>query len=160
MIQPRETYASALLAAITTMQQDPALLLTFRTISRDWINFDETELEGNLDALFLLDNGETATGGRSMPAKYDLHFDVIFQVLKPLPPTFPSVKLNPLIDALENLFQPWPGGGSGTDGGPDTLGGLVEKVWIEGQIVKNFAFLGGNVCLAAVPIHLRVTNPR
>lgn len=161
MIKPRETYADALLARIQT-------LTSFTTIAREWINFDENDLEGKLDALFLIDMGETASGGRSMPSKYDLHFDVVFQVLKPTdqvdPVTnlspFPSIKLNPLIDGLENLFLPWPGGGSGADGGPDTLGGLVEKVWIEGEIVKNFAFLGGNVCLAAVPIHLRVTNPR
>ena len=159
MIKPREQYAAALLARIATLN-------AFNTVSRDWINFDETELEAKLDALFLLDMGETASGGRSMPAKYDLHFDVVFQVMKPTsddpdtPAAFAGTKLNPLIDGLEALFLPWPGGGSGTDGGPDTLGGLVEKVWLEGQIVKNFAFLGGNVCLAAVPIHMRVTNPR
>lgn len=60
----------------------------------------------------------------------------------------PAALLNPLLDALDQILLP-----DNKMTGKQTLGGLVDHVWIEGHVIKEPGDLDGDG-LAVVPVKI------
>ena len=148
MIKPRETIALGILARLQT-------LTSFTTVGREWLGIDNGLQEGNLPALYLLENAEKHKHqGRRMPAVIDLSFDVVIVLAKPDGAEGAAI-LNPVLDQVDALFLPQPA----EMGAAMMLNGLVFDIFVEGQVIKNFSYLTNRACYAVIPLHVRVANP-
>lgn len=149
----RKAISQALLSRVTT-QLAPSL--KFTTISREYIGIDAADSGDKLDALFLLEMPERrSVEGRGMPSKTDHSYDLT--ILAKVPEGCAAVdRLDDLLDLVDGCFRPTVQ--EKMQGGRITLGGIVYDVWIEGTIQKNPSYLGGRVCLAVIPLHVRTTQ--
>jgi hypothetical protein len=146
MINNRETIIAAILAKLSTLPG-------FGTPGREWQGVNNSLTTDNLPASYLIETGERQTKKyHGMPSKIDWKFDLVLVMAKP-PDTIAAEIYNPILDTLDTFFEPSPG--EKAAGVTGNLGGLVEDIWIEGEILKNSAFLGGAACLAVIPIHVR-----
>jgi hypothetical protein len=123
----REAVYAALWALVSG---DARVQAAFRTLSRYTRHFEETD--GHLmPALFQLQKSETwQQVGRGIPPKRTLncHFLVYTNTAAPAE-QLPSTALNVLLDVLDDVLAK-PANGSYVQ----TLGGLVNHVYIEGEI--------------------------
>lgn len=105
--------------------------------------------------LCLAQAGQTAVQGdpaKGVPTKWTLEAD-IYLYARTTGDLVPSSVLNPLVDAVEDALQPQY---------PDvekcqTLGGLVQHCWIEGNIETDEGTLGDQA-VAIIPIKILVTR--
>lgn len=105
--------------------------------------------------LCLAQGGQTAQQGdpaKGVPTKWTLEADIYLYALTTGGQT-PSTVLNPIVDAVESALQPQY---------PDiekyqTLGGLVQHCWIEGNIDTDEGTLGDQA-VAVIPIKILVTS--
>lgn len=92
-------------------------------------------------------NAEQVTG---FPTKYTLDAKVWIYTHRDTSGVVPSVAINQILDELDAVLKP-PAGPSFKQ----TLGGLVEHCWINGEIVTDEGTLG-NQAVATVPIRMLV----
>jgi hypothetical protein len=129
----RETIAAALFALLNTA----TMKTTFKTISRRPKVWDETV---EMPSLYLAQPEEEKSYGEGTmtPGKITIKFDVIVYTNSGLDPNVaPDTELNNCIDAIEAAMVATP------PNQPQTLGGLVQHAWIEGQIQRAPGYLDG-----------------
>lgn len=137
---PRETIYNALLGRAESISPYP-----FKLVSRQpqpWTNLDA----GNLPALFQWERGETEKqttyGLGRWTAK--VAWMVLFQPSQNASDVVAS-RMNPVLDALEaSLLADVPGQ-------KQTLGGLVENAWIDGEVIKELGVLS-TIAALVIPI--------
>lgn len=101
-------------------------------------------------ALFMAQKGETAQIVRGQPTRWTLSIDVYLYV-KTAGSDAPAQLLNPLLDAITAALAP-----DNPIENTQTLGGLVHRCWIEGQIETDEGTLGDQA-VAIVPINILAT---
>lgn len=105
--------------------------------------------EADLPAVFMTVTDQLIVDQQGMPAKRTLGAFVYVYVSYLDPDTSAGTVLNNLIDAVDLAIDPSQGNF------PQTLGGLVERAWIEGKI-EIFEGVLGTRAAAVVPIHMLV----
>jgi hypothetical protein len=104
-------------------------------------------------ALFLGEHGEEQVreGREPLPITTLDYAVYIYTWAKNLDPSVPPVSLlNPLLDLIDSLMASHP-----VTGNPQNLGGLVDRVWQEGRVIKEPGDLDGDG-LAIVPLKVLV----
>jgi len=112
-------------------------------------------------ALYLLEDNEQTiqkTHGAPWKRLWRVQLWVWAQIPNGATPGVPDVTIpggaviNPLLESIETVFQP-----DSVEYGVFTLGGLVERCWIEGTTVKITGDLNPDgQCLAIVPVSILV----
>ncbi|NHR05729.1 hypothetical protein HA052_11010 [Chromobacterium haemolyticum] len=126
----------------------PGLRTTSRRL-KQWGDVDSSQQP----ALFLAQGRETATPGdpaRGVPTKWLLHPEVYLYV-RTTGNQAPGTVMNPLLDAIEAVTKP-----DNPMQRVQTLGGLVERCWIEGDIETDEGTLGDQA-VAIVPFRILAT---
>lgn len=90
---------------------------------------------------------------RGLPAKYYLSVDLIVYVQAGDSASIPSQAINAILDAIDTALAPTPGDPMNNQ----TLGGLVEHAWIEGEALIVEGTLQDQ-SVAIVPIQMYVTG--
>jgi hypothetical protein len=102
----------------------------------------------DMPALFMAQRGETAQTMTGQPTRWLMNADLILYVNDGGDPhTTPSTVLNPILDAITNLFTPDPVTGK------QTLGGLVHYARISGGIAIDEGVLG-DIVIAVIPVEI------
>lgn len=128
---------------------DPRLAGVFVTTSRFLPHFTEPAPE-QMPALFLIEKGETWTkAGKGIPAVRVLRSHIVMYAWngsdkQPLPSTLCNTMLDVIDDIIEQPNNP---------GNVQTLGGLVEHVYLIGQ-VEIYEGLLQEVSIVVVPIEM------
>lgn len=141
----REAIYSALFDRLKTI---PALRSSSRRL-KHWVDVDPSEQP----ALFLAQVRETSVPGdpaRGVPAKWTLSADVYIYA-RTDGGQVPGTVMNPLLDAVEAATLP-----DNAVQRVQTLGDLVERCWIEGDIETDEGTLGDQA-VAIVPIRILAT---
>lgn len=117
----------------------------FRTVSRQIKMWGDTP-QAERPSLMLAEHGEEyVREGQGQPPYVTLEYMAyVYTWGKNV--SNPITLLNPLIDAMDAALADHP-----VTGAPQTLGGLVAHVWIEGKIIKDPGDLDGDG-LAMIPI--------
>ncbi len=139
----REAIYGALFAKVSTSSS----FLTASRRLRHWSDVGPAEQP----AIFMVQKSETAQRVKGLPPKWTLSVDLFVYVHAPDDISPPASTLNPLIDAIEAaLAPPIP-----TDN--QTLGGLVDHVWIAGRIETDEGTLGRQA-VAIIPLNIIVPS--
>lgn len=141
----REAIYSALFARL---QGIPGLASTSRKL-RHWSDVGQSEQP----ALFCAQGSQTALPGDptlGLPTKWTLNADLYLYARTDGEQVSAAV-LNPILDAIEAALKP-----DNPTRRTQTLGGLVERCWIEGEIQTDEGTLGDQA-VAIVPIRMLVT---
>lgn len=141
----REPLYAALFALL---QQVPGIVTCSRRL-RHWSDVGRSEQP----ALFLAQVRETATPGdpaHGLPTKWLLQADLYLYVYGDSRSP-PGIRLNPLLDAIEAALAP-----TGPMQRTQTLGGLAERCWIEGDIDTDEGTLGDQA-VAIIPVRILAT---
>lgn len=101
-------------------------------------------------ALYMTVVSQSAEQITGFPTKYTLDAKVWIYTHRDTADEIPSTAINRILDELDGVLMP-PAGPSFKQ----TLGGLVEHCWINGEIVTDEGTLG-NQAVAIVPIRLLV----
>jgi hypothetical protein len=100
--------------------------------------------------LFQAQRRELVEGEPGLPRIHMLHVDAYIYANRAISDLSPGEVMNPLLDALEAALAPNP------ITNKQQLGGLVEHVWVEGEIETDEGTLGDQgVCI--VPIVIKVS---
>lgn len=137
---PRETIYSKLYGLLSGSS-------SFTTSSRrlkHWADVGQAEQP----ALFMSQDSEDAISSlTNVPPKYVMRVSVYIYAYEPDETLPPSSRLNPLVDAaLESIVNPI---------NPQSLGGLVVTVQVDGKIVYDEGVLG-NQAVAIIPMKILV----
>ena len=139
----REAIYSALFAKLRTAA-------VFQTASRRLKHWSDVS-PADQPALFQSQRRETANTLPGLNTIWELRVDVYLYARAPDQENPPAQILNPLLDALAATLAPDP------ITNKQRLGGLVEHVWIEGEIETDEGVLGDQgVCI--VPLVLKVSS--
>lgn len=141
----REAIYSALYAR---MQNIAGITTTSRKL-RHWSDVGASEQP----AIFCVQGNQNAQPGepvRGVPTKWILSADVYVYV-RTDGDQVPGTVMNPIIDAIDAIMQP-----DNVMQKTQTLGGLVERCWIEGDIQTDEGALGDQA-VAIVPIRMLVS---
>lgn len=137
MKSDRETIYAAIFALVSGCAP-------FAVTSRRLVDWADAQAQ---PALYQIQKGEDAQEGfPGLPIRWMLHVQVfVYAKGDGTEASLPSAALNPLVQAIDNAIAP-------PAGSPrQTLGGLVEHVWIDGRI-EIFEGVLGNQAVAIVPI--------
>lgn len=122
-----------------------------KTVSRRLKHWADTPASEQ-PAIFIIQRGENPTQVKYLPTKWILDVDLYVYVNSGDDPNAAATELlNPILDAIEELFPP-----SDEDGPIQTLGGLVSHCWISGRIETSEGVLGQQE-VAIVPIEILTT---
>lgn len=144
MTPTREAVFSALFARLSG-------LAGFATKSRMLRHFNDVPAEEQ-PALFQIQKNQGTEPVRGLPSKWTLRADVFIYCRQPDEVTPSSVTLNGLLDAVENALAP--------DAGPVndcTLGGLVSKCRIAGEIEIFEGVADNGQAVAVIPVEIITT---
>jgi hypothetical protein len=99
-------------------------------------------------ALYLVKTTEQYVRNRGVPALVHFVLHLYLYAMTSDPEISPQEVLNPLQDAIDSALL------SGIDGeGNQTLGGLVHRCWIEGEVITDEGLLGEQA-VARIPINI------
>jgi hypothetical protein len=146
----RETIYAALFAKFASLNNGGDML--FKTTSRRLRHFHDVEAEEQ-PALFMVQTMESNVQERGKPPRWVLHCDLYIYVRTDAcldQSVVPSQLLNPLIDAIEAAL-----GRDDQSNYAQTLGGLVSRVWIDGNIETSEGNLGDQE-IAVIPLSILV----
>ena len=138
----REPIVAALFAKLASV---PGLLTT----SRVFRHFAEVPA-ADQPALYLAPYAQFAVRTRGLPTKWTVDFRAFIYISRETS-TVPDTVLNQVLDAIELALAP------ATAAEVQTLGGLCDHAWIEGDIQTDIDTLGSQL-LCVVPIRLLVTT--
>ena len=139
----REPLYAALFAKLSAL---PGFVTTSRKL-KHWSDVGASEQP----ALFQAQKSETPAQSTGSPAEWKLHLD-LYLYAQSVGADSPATILNPLLDAVCNLFEP-----ENPVTNRCTLGGLVHYARIAGTIETDEGALGDQaVCI--VPIEILVTD--
>lgn len=140
----RETIYLALFELLSDLAETNGVVTVARKL-RHWADVSAVEQP----AIFQIQRNEVPTQTRGLPTKWKLNVDIYIYVNSGDDPVASPAKiLNPILDALEELFPP-----SEENGQIQTLGGLVSHCWISGTIETSEGVLGSQE-VAIVPIEI------
>ncbi len=139
----REAIYSALFAKVSTSS---AFVTASRRL-RHWSDVGSAEQP----AIFMVQKSETTQRIKGLPPKWTFSVELFVYVHAPDDLSPPASSLNPLIDAIEAALAPV----VPTDS--QTLGGLVDHVWIAGKIETDEGALGGQA-VAIIPLSIIVPS--
>jgi hypothetical protein len=121
-------------------------LAPFKSTGRKVVIWDDCPA---MPALYLNQGGESVIKtGRGLPNIYTMSAEIVLYARNESNGT-PATQINALLDAVTARFAVDP------IDGKQTLGGLVEDAWIEGEIMRDEGALG-DVGVALVPIKVQV----
>lgn len=125
----------------------------FKTISRVLKTPDEIAPETQTPAVFIMQMPESyqPRNGRGLPAKMMMNV-ILWVYTNPKADPIPSKVLNDTLDAIDTALRPPLSGGQQN---VQTLGGLVDNVWVEGEVPRESGDLD-TYGLAAVPVKILV----
>jgi hypothetical protein len=122
----------------------------FQTASRRLKHWSDVPA-ADQPALFQAQRREIVEGEPGLPRIHMLHVDAYIYANTGDSDLSPGEFLNPLLDAIEAALAPNP------ITNKQQLGGLVEHVWVEGEIETDEGTLGDQgVCI--VPIVIKVSS--
>jgi hypothetical protein len=101
-------------------------------------------------AVFMTVTSQTAEQVTGLPTKYHLDAKVWIYAHRDTAGVVPSVAVNQILDELDEVLRPPVGPAF-----KQTLGGLVEHCWIEGEIHTDEGWLGLQ-SIAVVPLRMLV----
>lgn len=101
-------------------------------------------------ALYMTVVSQQAEQVTGFPSKYSLDAKVWIYCHRDTSEVVPSAAVNNLLDEMDAALAPPPGPGF-----KQTLGGLVEHCWVNGEIVTDEGTLG-NQSVAIVPVRMLV----
>lgn len=136
----REQIYAALYARISAVQG-------FKTTSRRLRHWSDVA-PSEQPALFMTQRGESATTVPGQPTVWGLGADFYLYAHTGDKDTPPGAILNPLLDDVVSALAPDP------ITGKQTLGGLVQHAWIEGQIETDEGVLGEQG-VAIIPVRIK-----
>jgi hypothetical protein len=143
----REPIYLALFNLLQTLQ-DSAKVVTVSRKLRHWADVPPAQQP----AIFIIQRGEDPIQVVGSPTIWKLNVDLFAYVISGDDPTDSAVELlNPIIDQIESLFPP-----SEEDGPKQTLGGLVYRAFISGNIETSEGVLGQQE-VAVIPIEILIT---
>ncbi|WP_423396027.1 hypothetical protein [Burkholderia sp. LMG 21824] len=90
---------------------------------------------------------------RGLPKKYHLFVDLVVYAQAGDSAAIPATAVNTILDAIDNALAPAPGDPMNNQ----TLGGLVEHAWIEGEVLIVEGTLQDQ-SVAIVPVQMYVTG--
>ena len=135
----------AVYAAIFARASATPGLATASRKARHWADVTPAEQP----ALFQIQRQENIEAVKGLPPKRRFGVDLYLYAQSTDPTNAPVSTLNPLIDALEAAFAPDP------VTGVQSLGGLVDHVWIGPRIETDEGVLGDQA-VVIVPIEILV----
>lgn len=139
----REQIMTALFALVCTAPG-------FQTQSRRIKLFSDVG-SGEKPALFMYERPEKITNGNNKLTITELNVDLFIYIdAGKDQSSVPITVLNPLIDALASVLQP------AAPFADQTLGGLVSRCYIDGQIMKEPGDLDGDG-IAIIPVKILAT---
>ena len=103
----------------------------------------------NQPALFLCPQKQSAKRVRGLPAVWTIDVAVYLYVTRSDDSVVPDTQMNALLDAIELALMP-------SGGEVQSLGGLCDHAWIEGDIQTDEGALGAQA-VALVPIRILVS---
>jgi hypothetical protein len=122
----------------------------FITVSRRLKHWSDVAA-ADQPALFQAQRREIVEGEPGLPRMHLLHVDAYIYASTGDPDASPGEMINPLLDAIEAALAPDP------ITNKQRLGGLVEHVWVEGEIETDEGTLGDQgVCI--VPLVIKVSS--
>lgn len=111
-----------------------------------------------MPALFLIEHGEQwLRAGKGIPGKRTLHCSfVMYAHSAGQPQDYPATLVNNMMDVLDNVLER--PGNPPNPTAVQTLGGLVEHVYIEGEvkIIEGQLGAGENASVLVVPITILI----
>lgn len=119
------------------------------TFSRILLHWDDVS-PNQQPAMFLTMVSQSAEQITGFPTKYMLDAKLWIYTHRDTAGVIPSVALNQILDALDAALKP-----AASPLNKQTLGGLVEHCWINGDIATDEGTLG-NQAVATVPIRMLV----
>ena len=139
----REQIMTALFALVSS---SPGLVTSFRRL-RLWSDVPS----GEKPALFMYERAEKISNGNADLPITELNVDLFIYIDAGKDQSIaPITVLNPLVDAVVNALKPGPAFRS------QTLGGLVSRCYIDGQIMKEPGDLDGDG-IAIIPVKILAT---
>lgn len=123
-----------------------------KTVGRRLKHFEEIGF-ADQPALFMVQKSETSKVTTKMPTVWTLHVDVVlYGTNSGQQSVAPMSSLNPIVDAISASLLP-----SAPTMEEQTLGGLVERCRIEGEIVTDEGSLGDQA-VVVIPVTILVTE--
>lgn len=119
------------------------------TFSRVLAHWDDVS-PNQQPAMFMTQDSQIVERESGRPARYTLGVKLWIYCHRDSMDDIPVVQLNNVLDEIEAAIQPDP-----SPSYRQTLGGLVEKCWIDGSIDTDEGTLG-NQAVAIVPIRILV----
>ena len=130
------------------------VLAEFVTTGRYLIPITDLPAE-KMPALFLLQHGESwVKMGKGIPAKRTLQCSlVMYAYTAAQSMSYPATLINTMMDVLDDLLEH-----PGNPGNVQTLGGLVEHVYLEGEatIIEGQLGSGENASVMVAPIKILI----
>jgi hypothetical protein len=148
----RETLYEALLNEVRKVN-GPTYDLGVPVISRDFTHWADAAIQ---PAIYVVQENEIAQAVRGLPTKWT-RSATLWIYAKKDGDTLAIQLLNPIVDAIEDMLAPVRMDGVTRNFPPgvnvNTLGGLVERVSINGNIEWSGGYLGDQA-VAAVPLEI------
>ncbi len=119
------------------------------TISRVLLHWDDVS-PNQQPALFMTMVSQSVEQTTGFPSKYLLEAKLWIYTHRDTAGVIPSAQINQILDALDAALKP-----AASPLNKQTLGGLVEHCWIDGEIATDEGTLG-NQAVATVPIRMLV----
>ena len=138
----------AIYSALFTKLSSIALL---KTSSRILMHWDDVA-PNQQPALYMAQDDQTATQVTGFPTKYTLGAKIWIYCHRDTNGVIPATQVNNILDAIDLVLKPVP-----NPTYKETLGGLVEHCWIDGNIVTDEGTLG-NQTVALIPIRILTTQ--
>lgn len=138
----------AIYSALATLLQSIDGVETFSRILAHWDDVSANQQP----AMFMTVVSQRAEQVTGFPTKYTLDAKLWIYTHRDSSDVVPAAAINNLLDALDAALKP-----SASPSYKQTLGGLVEHCWIDGEIVTDEGTLGVQ-SVAIVPIRMLVVS--
>lgn len=126
----------------------------FVMTGRVLVPITELKADTQLPALFMTQHGEAwVRPGKGIPAKRTLQASFVAYAYAAQDEQPPATLLNSLMDVIDDVIEI-----PGNPGNVQTLGGLVEHVYLEGevQIIEGQLGTGENASVLVVPVTMLI----
>jgi len=139
----RESIYSALFAAL-------AGVTGLNTVSRRLKHYEDVS-PAEQPALFMTATSQNGSQTKGLPSIYYLDSKIWIYVHETDKSIAPSTGLNNILDKIDAVLKP------AIPGNKQTLGGLVEHCWVDGEIVTDEGSLGDQA-VAILTIKMQTTT--
>ncbi len=141
-------------ALLNLIADDPRIKGQYVTVSRVWVDIQDVNPATEMPALYLSQTGESWTRpGKGVSPKRTLQCKFYGYTYAQQQDDIPARLLNNTMDVIDATLG-WPGNPSNTQ----TLGDLVEHVYVEGEVITMDGKLttGQNASMLIVPVTIMI----